>query len=361
MAKMRIVKWFWGAIIFCPFTMVSCTKNMPGKESVIENGQKLFNPVESIVFELNGEKYISGTMDKKNDTITLQEEGLRVFKIAGYKPEDAYPVPTITGINFYQDIYAFNYTKDSIVILSGKYATPVNHYLSFIEGNFQQLTGANLAKAMTIRFYNMVNRTHDMSVIEIDGIMQQVKWESLGKLRRYRIELNITQQEGETSKEQTFSIPFYEQTNKVEISGFPDTSTPYIILSPGDSLQLVFRSVAPEEFTIYEWAKGVANKRFDSLNREHIEQLYLSDLNNPLLTEEARRYTDSKVSLSRNGMLKVDKSWDAGQATSNGGHIYNEVPVCIIMMPQLNSQDITTANTPTPFFCNGLVKINTKR
>ena len=207
----------------------------------------------------------------------------------------------------------------------------------------------------------MVNRTHDMSVIEIDGIMQQVKWESLGKLRRYRIELNITQQEGETSKEQTFSIPFYEQTNKVEISGFPDTSTPYIILSPGDSLQLVFRSVAPEEFTIYEWAKGVANKRFDSLNREHIEQLYLSDLNNPLLTEEARRYTDSKVSLSRNGMLKVDKSWDAGQATSNGGHIYNEVPVCIIMMPQLNSQDITTANTPTPFFCNGLVKINTKR
>ena len=361
MANMRIGKWFGGMMMLCLFEMASCSKDMPEQESAIGNGQKSFIPVESIVFELNGKKYISGSGSIKSDTITLQEEGLRIFKIGGYEPEDAYPVPTITGIDFYQDIYAFNYTKDSIIILSGNYANPVNHYLSFTEGNFQQLTGTDLTRTETIRFYNMVNRAHDMSVIEIDGIMQEVKWESLGKLRRYRIELNIMQQEGEICREQTFSLPFYEQTNKVEISGFPDKSTPYIILSPGDSLQLVFRADAPEEFTMYEWAKGKANERFDTLNREYIEQLYLSDLNNPFLTEKAMRYTDSKVTLSRSGILKIDKSWDAALACSNGGHIYNEIPVCIIMMPQQSLHNVTHGNTPAPFFCNGMVRITARR
>ena len=359
MVNMRAEKLFW-RVLFCLFAVVSCSKDLPEQGSDIADGHNSFIPVESIVFELNGKRYTAGGANSTKDTITLQEEGLRSFRIADYKPKDAYPIPSVAGVNFYQDIYAFNYTRDSIVTLGGEYAKPVNHYLHFTEGNFLQLTGTYLAETDTIRFYNKVNRAYDISVVEIDGIMQEVKWESLGKLRRYRIEINVMQQEDKMSKSQTFSLPFYERTNKVNIAGFPDKASTYIELSPGDSLQLEFTLTAPKEFDTYEWAKGAANDRFDILNGETVEQLYMTDMQNPLLTEKGKRYTDSMVILGRNGLLWIDKDWNAAQATSNSGHIYNEIPLCIIMMPRHNSQEIATINDPTPFFCNGAVRIIAK-
>ena len=341
----------------CPLAMFSCSKDLPETGNSTEGGQKPFIPVESIIFELNGVRYHSGVNNGKNDTICLQEEGVRSFRILGYEPADANPVPSVTDINFYQDIYAFNYAKDSIVTLGGEYAKPVNHYLSFIKGDFQLLKDMLLAETDTIKFYNKVNRANDRSVIEIDGVMQEIFWESLGKYRSYRIELDIQQQNDEMYLKQTFSLPFYEITNKVKIIGFPDESSLCIELSPGDSLQLKFCAAAPEEFTRYEWTKGAANERFYILNGDQVGQQYMADLQNPLLTEEGKRYTDSMVTLGQDGMLKIDKAWDASQAVSNGGHIYNEVPVCIIIMPHQNPGDEAAINTPTPFFCNGTVKI----
>ena len=337
--------------------MFSCSKNLPEQGGDIDGGHRPFIPVKSILFELNGSRCLSGANSGISDTITLQEEGIRSFRILGYEPADANPVPSVTDINFYQDIYAFNYAKDSIVTLGGEYAKPVNHYLSFIKGDFQLLKDMLLAETDTVKFYNKVNRANDRSVIEIDGVMQEISWESLGKYRSYRIELDILQQNDEMYLKQTFSLPFYEMTNKVKIIGFPDKSSHCIELSPGDSLQLKFMVAAPEEFTRYEWTKGAANERFDIINGEQIGQLYMTDLHNPLLTEKGKRYTDSMVTLDRDGMLRIDKSWSAEQAISNGGHIYNEVPVCIVMMPHLNSTDETTNNTTTPFFCNGTVRI----
>ena len=337
--------------------MSSCSKDLPEQGNDIGDGQKPFIAVESIIFELNDIRYHSGVNNGKNDTICLQEEGVRSLRILGYEPADAYPVPTVTDVNFYQDIYAFNYTKDSIVTLGGEYAKPVNHYLNFIKGDFQQLKDLPLAESDTVKFYNRVNRANDRSVIEIDGVMQEIIWESLGKPRRYRIELNILQQNKEKNLRNVFSLPFYERTNKVEILGFPDESSHCIELSPGDSLQLKFCAAAPEEFTRYEWTKGAANERFYILNGNQVGQQYMADLQNPLLTEEGKRYTDSMVTLGQDGMLRIDKAWDASQAVSNGGHIYNEVPVCIIIMPHQNPGEEAAINTPTPFFCNGTVKI----
>ena len=357
MTRLRLKTSWWKVLALCPLAMFSCSKDLPETGNSTEGGQKPFIPVESIIFELNGVRYQSGTNGGRNDTVSLQEEGIRSFRILGYEPADANPVPSVTDINFYQDIYAFNYAKDSIVTLGGEYAKPVNHYLSFIKGDFQLLKDMPLAETDTVKFYNKVNRANDRSVIEIDGVMQEIFWESLGKYRSYRIELDIQQQNDAMYLKQTFSLPFYEMTNKVKIIGFPDESSLCIELSPGDSLQLKFMVAAPEEFTRYEWTKGAANERFDILNRERIWQLYMEDLQNPLLTETGKLYTDSRVTLDSDGMLRVDKNWNAGQATSNGGHIYNEVPVCIVMMPHLNSTDDTTNNTTTPFFCNGTVKI----
>ena len=344
-------------MLLCPFAVVSCYKEIQELESANGNGQKPFIAVESIIFELNDIRYHSGANDGENDTICLQEEGVRSFRILGYEPADAYPVPTITDVNFYQDIYAFNYTKESIITLGGEYAKPVNHYLNFIKGGFQQLKDIPLAESDTIKFYNRVNRANDRSVIETDGVMQEFIWESLGKYRRFRIELNILQQNEEKNLKNVFSLPFYEKTNKVEILGFPDKSSHCIELSPGDSLQLKFCAAAPEEFTRYEWTKGAANERFYILNGDQVGQQYMVELQNPLLTEEGKRYTDSMVTLGQDGMLRIDKAWDASQAVSNGGHIYNEVPVCIIIMPHQNPGDKAATNTPTPFFCNGTIKI----
>ena len=341
----------------CPLALFSCTKDMPEQEGGTESGEKAFIPVESVVFELNGTRYRSGTDNGKNDTISLQEEGVRVFKIVEYEPADAYPVPSVADINFYQEIYAFNFAMDSIVTLGGEYAKPVNHYLNFTEGDFLLLAGMTLPETDTVKFYNRVNRANDMSVVETDGAMQMILWESLGKLRRYRIAVNVVQQRENINDRHTFTLPFYEKTNKVEILGFPHEASPYIELFPGDSLQLKFRASAPEEFTRYEWTKGNANERFEILNREQIGKLYMAELQNPLLTEGGKRYTDSMISLDINGMLRVDKNWDMAQAASNGGHIYNEVPVCIIMMPHQNSDEDAAQNMATPFYSNAVVKI----
>lgn len=357
MVNMRIKKQPWRVLLFCVFAMISCSEYLPEQGGDIVNVQESFTAVESVVFELNGTRYTAGAANGNNDTVILQEEGLRTFKIVGYKPEDAYPAPSVGRINFYQDIYAFNYFKDSIIILGGEYAKPVNHSLNFTDGNFGQLHGTSLAKTDTIKFYNKVNRAYDSSVIEFDGIMQELLWESLGKLRRYRIELIVVQQGEEIYREHPFTLPFYERTNKVEIIGIPHKSSQYIELSPGDSLQLEFNLRAPEEFATYEWAKGAANNRFDTLNGDNIELSYMSDLRNTLLTEDGKRYTDSMVTLSRDGMLSIDKNWEANKAASNSGHIYNEVPICVIMMPHKKSGYNTAANKPTPFFCNGVVKV----
>lgn len=353
MVNMRIEKGSWEVLLFLLFAFGSCSKDLPEQGGDIAGGDNSFVPVESVVFELNGERYIAGATDANNDTIILQEEGLRTFKIVGYGPEDAYPAPSVGGVNFYQDIYAFNYANDSIITLGGEYSKPVNHYLNFTEGNFMQLQGTLLAETDTIKFHNKVNRAYDISLIEIDGSMQEICWESYGKLRRYRIEIKAVQQNEENCRDQIFSLPFYERTNKVEIAGFPDKYSQYIELSPGDSLQLEFRSYAPDEFRVYEWAKGVANRRFEVLNGEAVEKLYMADLHNPLLTEEAKLYTDSMVTLSKDGMLKIDKNWNPLQATANSGHIYREVPICIIMMPHGTAE----IEYPLPFFCNGSVKI----
>lgn len=184
-------------------------------------------------------------------------------------------------------------------------------------------------------------------------------WRDLGKLRRYRIEI-ILRQQGENK----FTIPFYEKENKVTV---PDT----IDISPGDTLQLGYQADAPAEFNIFEWARGSATNAFNPLNAKSVEEAFYAEMENPLLTEEGKRYTFSKVHLSPTGLLTVDADWDPTGATAAGGAIYNSIPICIIFMPQgtpLVEQMKRTfrfpdgkeiVQYPTPFYYNAVVRINT--
>ncbi len=361
MEKLCLAGRYWLTILLAGgLFAISCSKVDPNQQEGIVEGEEKFIPVESIIFELNGIRYTSTANKPLKDTASLQEEGLRELSIIGYGPKEAYPVPLIGEMNFYRDIYSFNNANDSIIVLGGIYAKPVNHYLSFIGESFLHSIGKPLTDTLSFKFYNYANRSNDKGTVEIGGKVQEIYWDSLGKLRSNRIELEIMQDGASSGQKQIFSLPFYEKRNKVEILGFPSESSPYIQLFPGDSLQLQFRAFAPEEFTVYEWAKGVANERFPVLNREEVEHLYMANLQNPLLTEEGKRYTDSMVSLSPSGLVKVDKGWDQTKAKANGGAVYNEIPVCIIMMPQGNNQVESLGTSVTPFFCNAVVRVVSK-
>ena len=136
--------------------------------------QEQFIPVEKLVFRLNGGLYASGGANPP-DTIKLYEEGLRTLEIVGYEPADAMP-PTIEAVNFYRDVYSFNYTGDSIYILGGSYVQPKNHYVSPVGEGFAGFVGKKIApvghegerervpeeELPAVSFYNYVNRTYEV-------------------------------------------------------------------------------------------------------------------------------------------------------------------------------------------------------
>lgn len=347
-------------------------------------------PVEKLYIELNGQTYCafaggggvllepqgqdepqeqnvtapSGTQD----TIRLQEEGLRCLKITGYEPENARP-PLIDSIEFHHDIYTFTFNKDSITVLGGSYALPDNWYLSPVGEGLLAFKGRSIMEAGEARFYNYSNRSYDYATVEVDGEMVNIPWLELGKPRGFRVVFTLGQK-----GENRFELPFYELPNRVEIltGEGQDAQGPQknsIKVSPGDTLQLRYAAAAPEEFNVFEWCLGTATERYSPLNAAAVEGDYLREVANPLLTEDAVRYTLSKVHLSREGFLVVDADWDAENARLRGGGVFNEVPVCVIGMPAGNplveamdrSFTFPTGERrsfpPTPFYSNATVRI----
>ena len=337
----------------------SCGKGtvMPDSPAVPDKDSLESVPAGALLISLDGNLQRISLQGSASDTLLLQEEGLRKFEIIGYEPEGAVP-PVIDAINFYRDVYSFNYTGDSIYILGGSNAAPLNHYLSFTGNSFNEIVGKKVTEVAPVHFHNYVNRSYDKTSVEIDGKQTAIWWRDLGKLRRYRIEI-ILRQQGENK----FTIPFYEKENKVNI---PDT----IDISPGDTLQLGYQADAPAEFNIFEWARGNAYDALNPLNAKSVEKAFNAELENPLLTEEGKRYTFSKVHLSPAGLLTVDADWDPAGATAAGGAIYNSIPICIIFMPQGNPIVQQMKRTfrfpdgkeivqyPTPFYSNAVVRIN---
>ena len=337
--------------------------------------QEQFVPVEKLVFRLNGGLYASGGANPP-DTIKLYEEGLRTLEIVGCEPADAMP-PTIEAVNFYRDVYSFNYTGDSIYILGGSYVQPKNHYVSPVGDGFGALVGKKITpvghevgsggQLPAVRFYNYVNRSYDETVIDRGNGPETVKWSSIGRNRLYRIEVTVSActAAGKAEK-QVFSLPFYELENSVQILNLQDG---VIEVSPGDTVHLQKKADAPPEFTQCEWVKGSATTRFNPLNGEAVEQAYKDVMENPLLTEKGMQYTYSMVHLGRDGVLTVDSRWNPQDARANGGAVYATVPICVIMMPQGGVQSDSLGREfffpdsmlhkefPSPFFCNAQVRI----
>ena len=254
-------------------------------------------PAETLIISLDGIRQRISLQGSMHDTIILQEEGLRSFGIIGYEPQDAVP-PVIDSINFYRDVYSFNYSGDSILIMGGSYAAPRSHYLAFLGRSFNDLKGVEMSGSTQVLFYNYVNRSYDKCTIEKDGELCTVWWRDLGKLRSYRIEVVLKQSSGENR----FTIPFYEKENGVFL---PDTIT----IAPGDTLQLPYQVSAPAEFTISECAVGIANDAISPLDGQTVSAAFQKVLENPLLTEEGKRYTCSKVHLTPEGLLWVDADY----------------------------------------------------
>ena len=340
-----------------------------------QEGEQQYIPAEGLVFRLNGKLYTAGGTIPR-DTARLHEEGLRTLEIAGYTPEDAAP-PTIEAINFYRDVYSFNYAGDSICILGGSSAQPKNHYVSPVGEGFGPLVGKMVppvgrdsslgGQLPPVRFYNYVDRIHDETVVDRGNGPETVKWSSIGKYRLYRVEVAVAMQNaGGTAGKKVFSLPYYELENSVQVENLRNG---VIEISPGDTVYLQKLVNAPPEFTQYEWVKGNATTRFSPLNGDAVEGAYNEKVSNPLQTERGMRFTDSMVRLGRNGMLTVDSRWNPVDAASNGGAIYATIPICVIMMPQGGSQsdslvrdflfpdNILHKEYPTPFFCNAQVKI----
>ena len=338
-----------------------------------EEELKKFIPVEKLVFRLNGELYECGEINP-SDTARVYEEGLRTLEIAGYLPAEA-TAPVIEEVNFYRDVYSFNYSGDSIYVLGGSSALPKNHYVSAAGNGFQALVGKRIpslggqgTSIPQVRFYNYVNRSYDETTIDRGNGPLTVKWSNLGRQRLYRIEVTVSAITPQGEKETgVFTLPFYELENSVEIADLQDGA---ISISPGDTISLNKLVNAPEEFTQCEWVKGSATARFNPLNGDAVEEIYKKNLGNHLQTEAGMRFTDSMVHLTREGMLWVDSHWNPNDAASNGGAIYASIPICVIMIPHGSSQssefsreflfpDSTRHHVvPTPFFCNAQVKIS---
>lgn len=360
------------------------TSGGPGKGAQEEQAV----PVEKLYIELNGQTYCAfagggGVLlepqgqDKPQgqgatapagtqDTIHLQEEGLRRLKVTGHEPADA-PSPVIDSIEFHHDIYTYSPNTDSISILGGNYALPDNWYLSPVGEGLLALKGRSITEAGEARFYNYSNRSYDYATIEVDGKPVSIPWLDLGRPRRFRIVFTLGQ-EGENR----FVLPFYELPNKVDILAGEGQEVPQrklLKVSPGDTLQLQYMARAPEEFNVFEWCLGTATQRYSHLNAVAVEGDFLRETADPLLTEEGMRYTLSKVHLSREGLLVVDAGWVPEKARSSGGGTFNEVPVCVIGMPAGNPQVEAMARSftfpagesrsflPTPFYCNATVQI----
>ncbi len=332
-------------------------------------------PLEKLVFRLNGKLYTAGGTNP-HDTVKLHEEGLRTLEIVGYTPADAVP-PKIAAINFYRDVYSFNYTGDSICILGGSSAQPKNHYVSSVGEGFEKFAGKKIPPANSClpfsaplppaMFYNYVDRIHDETVVDRGNGPETVKWSAIGKYRLYRIEVAVVvENAGEAPERKVFTLPYYELENSVRVENLHNG---VIEISPGDTICLQKLVNAPPEFTQCEWVKGNATARFNPLNGDAVEYAYKEKVSNPLQTEPGMVFTDSMVKLGRNGMLTVDIQWNPADAASNGGAIYATIPVCVIMMPQGGSQsdslcrdflfpdNILHKEYPTPFFCNVQVKI----
>lgn len=335
-----------------------------------------FIPVEKLVFRLNGELYECGGINT-SDTAIVYEEGLRTLEIAGYLPAEA-KAPVIEEVNFYRDVYSFNYAGDSIYVLGGSFAQPKNHYVSFVGDGFEKLVGKMVPPAEggddlgeglpAVKFYNYVNRSYDETTIDKGNGPVAVKWSDLGRQRLYRIEVTVSAMTPQEEKDtRVFALPFYELENSVEIADLLDGA---ISISPGDTICLKKLVNAPAEFTQCEWVKGNATARFNPLNGEAVETAYMHNLSNPLLSEDGMRFTDSMVHLSGDGILWVDSRWNPKNAASNGGAVYTTIPICVIMMPHGSSQSSEFSRefifpdstrhyiVPTPFFCNAKVKIS---
>lgn len=350
----------------------------PPQEEQVE-----YIPVEKVVFRLNGEFYESGE-GNPSDTVKLREEGLRTLEIVGYEPADAAP-PIIETVNFYRDVYSFNYTVDSIYILGGSFALPRNHYVSPLGEGFAGFLGKKIPPVRhkgeqerereeepeeelpVVSFYNYVNRTYDETVIDRGNGPETVKWSSVGKDRLYRIEVAVTvpgMNGGQGGK--SFSLLFYELENSVQIRNLKDG---VMEISPGDTVCLEKVVAAPPEFTHCEWVKGIATNRFNPLNAKAVQQAYQEMMEDPLLTEKGMLYTWSMVHLDRDGMLTVDSRWNPQDARAYGGAVYATVPICVIMMPHGCPQSVAFKRDflfpdsssyevfPSPFFCNALVRI----
>ena len=371
MMKVRVM-----FVLMCGI-MWSCSDRKPLDIPPVppQEEQLKYIPVEKLVFRLNDGLYEIGGANPP-DTAKLQEEGLRTLEIVGYEPADA-TQPAIEAVNFYRDIYSFNFTGDSIYILGGSHARPKNHYVSPVGDGFEVLVGKKVPPAgrgedsaghlPAVRFYNYVDRSYDETVIDRGNGPETVKWSTIGRNRLYRIEVEVSAPNaaGET-EHKVFSLPFHELENTV---GIMDLQDGVIEISPGDTINLRKLVNAPSEFTQGEWVKGNATARFNPLNGDAVEQTYRAIMENPLLTEKGMLYTCSMVLLQRDGLLTVNPLWNPQDARANGGAVYATVPICVIMMPQGGSQSDSLGREflfpdstlhkefPTPFFCNAQVRI----
>lgn len=337
-------------------------------QPVLPQEPQIYTPVEAMVFEFNGQRV---TTDSK-DTLILQEEGVRSLKFIGFEPSNAtdISIARVDSINFYHDLYTFNYKEDSIIIKTDtRSALPDNYYISHLNGDFEQFCAITPQQGVEISFYNYVNKNADFTTIQLDSGNIKLHWEDLGKYRLYRLEFMAFV--GGDGGVRSFSLPFYEKRNRVDIVA--DTiysdGVPHIKIAPGESIKLQFIAEVPQEFTIYEWSKGVATERFEQLNGENVEGAWSAQMRDTLLTEDGMRYTNSKIHLTPDGILTLDKGWSKEGATASGGGIYSTIPISVIVMPSGNeyvgrlSRSFTFPNghtilsSPNPIYCNGVVEI----
>lgn len=349
--------------LFLALLLWACSK---GEVIEQQQPQKEYIPLEALIFELNGE--VVKTNSK--DTLILQEEGARSLKFLGYEPSNASVEGIqIDSINFYRDIYTFNYAGDSVIIREDKATiAPDNHYICFVEGSFENLCkGVSQMQGEQIKFYNYVNRNEDFTTVLAGNEEKRVQWEEdLGKFRQYRLEFIV---KGE--REQKFYLPFYEGINGVEavMEFVSEEGNPCVKIAPGDTLQLEFKKKAPQEFTQFEWCKGEATERFNQLNAKSVGEAWERKIENPLLTEEGMRYLNSKLHLTPQGKLFLDADFTVQGAQSAGGAFFTTIPISLILMPAGSPQSNTMGRSftfpsgvmlslfPTPIYCNCTVEI----